>query len=252
MPITRRQFIRIGAASVGTAAVGGGLVSNWYGLDAPRPTDPRTDGDRIVPTTCEMCFWRCGVLAHVRDGRVTKLAGNPAHPLSRGRLCPRGAGGPMQPIAESVSADEVARLLVEGNATWTIVVVRVAGAFAKGSVPGSMNVFASELSTESAWNELFAPGDEVLVVGETAAPAALRAPRTVRVAALRGGFAAWSREVLAPPPPPGVGDAELAAYNERAAIAAYLSGAPTAAPVARPQTPATARPAAPKKAGGGC
>jgi thiosulfate reductase/polysulfide reductase chain A len=33
------------------------------------------------------------VLAHVKDGRVTKLVGNPAHPLSRGRLCPRGTGG---------------------------------------------------------------------------------------------------------------------------------------------------------------
>ena len=33
------------------------------------------------------------VLAHVKDGRVTKLKGNPAHPLSRGKLCPRGAGG---------------------------------------------------------------------------------------------------------------------------------------------------------------
>jgi len=40
-----------------------------------------------------MCFWKCGILAHVKDGRVTKITGNPKHPLSRGRLCPRGAGG---------------------------------------------------------------------------------------------------------------------------------------------------------------
>ena len=30
--------------------------------------------------------------AHVKDGRVTKVTGNPDHPLSRGMLCPRGAG----------------------------------------------------------------------------------------------------------------------------------------------------------------
>jgi thiosulfate reductase/polysulfide reductase chain A len=30
------------------------------------------------------------VLAHVKNGRVTKIVGNPAHPLSKGRLCPRG------------------------------------------------------------------------------------------------------------------------------------------------------------------
>jgi thiosulfate reductase/polysulfide reductase chain A len=32
------------------------------------------------------------VKAHVKDGRVTKVVGNPDHPLSRGMLCPRGAG----------------------------------------------------------------------------------------------------------------------------------------------------------------
>ncbi|MBD3161008.1 MAG: molybdopterin-dependent oxidoreductase [Candidatus Eisenbacteria bacterium] len=89
----RREFLRIASAAAGGAAVGGGLMSDWYGLDAPRPIDPGTDGDRIVPTFCELCFWKCGVLAHVKNGRVTKLKGNPAHPLSRGRLCPRGAGG---------------------------------------------------------------------------------------------------------------------------------------------------------------
>ena len=30
--------------------------------------------------------------ARTGEERVTKLVGNPAHPLSRGRLCPRGAG----------------------------------------------------------------------------------------------------------------------------------------------------------------
>jgi thiosulfate reductase/polysulfide reductase chain A len=94
MSLSRRQFIRLGAASSAALAVGGGLVSNWGGLDAPRLPDPATEGDRVVPTFCELCFWKCGVLAHVRDDRVTKITGNPAHPLSRGRLCPRGAGGP--------------------------------------------------------------------------------------------------------------------------------------------------------------
>ena len=53
---------------------------------------PDTDGDTVVPSYCELCFWGCGVLAHVKEGRVTKIAGNPDHPLSRGMLCPRGVG----------------------------------------------------------------------------------------------------------------------------------------------------------------
>jgi thiosulfate reductase/polysulfide reductase chain A len=95
MAFTRRQFIRIGAAGagVGAATVGSGLTTNWWSLQAHEIPDPKTDGDYVVPTFCELCFWKCGVLAHVKDGRVTKIVGNPKHPLSRGRICPRGAGG---------------------------------------------------------------------------------------------------------------------------------------------------------------
>jgi thiosulfate reductase/polysulfide reductase chain A len=92
MGVTRRQFLKIGGAAAG-ASVGSGLVTDWWGLDPDVVHDPATDGDRIVPTFCEICFWKCGVLAHVKDGRVTKITGNPEHPLSRGRLCPRGTGG---------------------------------------------------------------------------------------------------------------------------------------------------------------
>jgi thiosulfate reductase/polysulfide reductase chain A len=89
MAFTRREFIRVGVAAGGVAAFSG-LTSRWWGLQAHAMPDPQTDGDRIVATFCELCFWKCGVLAHVKDGRVTKIVGNPAHPLSKGRLCPRG------------------------------------------------------------------------------------------------------------------------------------------------------------------
>ena len=91
--LTRRQFIKVGGAAAGAAALGSGLATRWWGVDDDPVADPGTEGDRVVPTFCELCFWKCGVLAHVRDGRVTKIVGNPAHPLSRGRLCPRGTGG---------------------------------------------------------------------------------------------------------------------------------------------------------------
>jgi thiosulfate reductase/polysulfide reductase chain A len=93
MATSRREFIKIGGAGLGAAAFGSGLLTNWWGLDPGVVHDPATDGDTVVPTFCELCFWKCGVLAHVKDGRVTKIVGNPEHPLSRGRLCPRGTGG---------------------------------------------------------------------------------------------------------------------------------------------------------------
>ena len=93
MTITRRDFIKISGAGAGAVAVGSGLTTNFWGLDKDQITDPDTEGDKVIPTFCEMCFWKCGVLAHVKGGKVTKIVGNPKHPLSRGRLCPRGTGG---------------------------------------------------------------------------------------------------------------------------------------------------------------
>ena len=93
MTTSRREFIQIGGAGLGAAVLGSGLTTKWWGLDPDVVHDPGTDGDRVVPTFCELCFWKCGVLAHVKDGKVTKLVGNPEHPLSRGHLCPRGTGG---------------------------------------------------------------------------------------------------------------------------------------------------------------
>ncbi len=40
-----------------------------------------------------MYFWRCGVLAKVQNGKVTRIEGNPQHPLTQGRLCARGNAG---------------------------------------------------------------------------------------------------------------------------------------------------------------
>jgi thiosulfate reductase / polysulfide reductase chain A len=89
----RREFIRMGAYGTLGAGVLGGLPTDWYSFYPRRLKDPGTDGDAVVPSFCELCFWKCGILAHVKDGRVTKIVGNPADPLSNGRLCPRGAGG---------------------------------------------------------------------------------------------------------------------------------------------------------------
>ena len=47
--------------------------------------------DRVVSTICPYCAVGCGQLAYVKEGRLTDLEGDPASPISRGRLCPKGA-----------------------------------------------------------------------------------------------------------------------------------------------------------------
>ncbi len=46
-----------------------------------------------VATICDVCFWKCGAVAHLRDGKLWKIEGNELDPLCEGRLCPRGTGG---------------------------------------------------------------------------------------------------------------------------------------------------------------
>ena len=90
--LTRRDFIKIsGGALLGVA--GSGFLLGSRGLRANSITDPRNAADRVVPSFCGLCFWNCGILVHVKDEKIIKITGNPDHPLSNGKLCPRGAGG---------------------------------------------------------------------------------------------------------------------------------------------------------------
>ena len=53
---------------------------------------PRTRrADRVVHSVCPFCAVGCGQLVYVEDGRVSQIEGDPASPISRGRLCPKGA-----------------------------------------------------------------------------------------------------------------------------------------------------------------
>jgi len=45
---------------------------------------------RKVRTACRNCHGGCGVIAHVRDGKVVKVEGDPESPLSFGSLCSKG------------------------------------------------------------------------------------------------------------------------------------------------------------------
>ena len=92
-PVTRRRFLKITAASFG-AATAAGIAMRWPNSTLPIAVAADTQRGTVttVPTFCEMCFWRCGGIASLRDGRLWKFEGNPLDPQSQGRLCPRGTG----------------------------------------------------------------------------------------------------------------------------------------------------------------
>src|SRR3954467_14351040 len=49
------------------------------------------DADAQVRSVCPYCAVGCGQVVSVRDGRITNIEGDPDSPISRGRLCPKGA-----------------------------------------------------------------------------------------------------------------------------------------------------------------
>ena len=50
----------------------------------------------IKTTTCYMCACRCGIRAHLRDGELVYIDGNPEHPLNQGVICAKGSSGIMK------------------------------------------------------------------------------------------------------------------------------------------------------------
>lgn len=59
---------------------------------ATRDITPRTaTADKVVQSVCPYCAVGCGQLVYVKDDKVVQIEGDPDSPISRGRLCPKGA-----------------------------------------------------------------------------------------------------------------------------------------------------------------
>ena len=88
--LTRRDFVKL-------SGVAGAALGTVPAAAQTAPNPPGWKGhERVerIATNCEMCFWRCGAVAEVSQGKVVRVTGNPDHPLTQGRLCARGNAGP--------------------------------------------------------------------------------------------------------------------------------------------------------------
>ena len=91
--LSRRRFLGLSAGTLAATAAALRFGPLGAGPAHAAGGDPGTDG-KVVRSVCEVCFWKCGVQGHVQGDRLMKVQGNPLHPLSNGKLCPRGVGGP--------------------------------------------------------------------------------------------------------------------------------------------------------------
>ena len=131
--LSRRDFLKLSGTAFGVIAVGE-FIPPMVAQAARENGQLDASGDGYIASMCEMCVWRCGVLAKVKDGRVVKLEGNPDHPHSKGKLCPRGQAG----LMNTYDPDRVLTPLVRvGN--------RGQGLFRKASWNEALDIVAKNM-----------------------------------------------------------------------------------------------------------
>jgi len=56
-----------------------------------RTLQPKHFGASVVRSICPYCSVGCGQLVYHKEGKLVSIEGDPQSPISRGRLCPKGA-----------------------------------------------------------------------------------------------------------------------------------------------------------------
>jgi formate dehydrogenase major subunit len=78
---------------------------------------PRTrTADRVVQSICPYCAVGCGQKVYVKDEKVVQIEGDPDSPISRGRLCPKGAAS--EKLVNSPMRETQVKYRRPGAAEW--------------------------------------------------------------------------------------------------------------------------------------
>lgn len=86
--LSRRQFLKLIGATGAAATLGGGLMAF-----APAPAHAAPEEEGVLYGTCGVCSMGCAYIAHLRDGRIVRLSGNPKDQTAEGKLCVKGYSG---------------------------------------------------------------------------------------------------------------------------------------------------------------
>jgi len=89
LKLKRREFLKLAGAT------GAGLALSRLGFNV-RPIEAaskvtRIHGAREYTSICNFCSCGCGMICHVKDGKLINLEGDPDHIINEGALCSKGA-----------------------------------------------------------------------------------------------------------------------------------------------------------------
>ncbi len=120
--VTRRQFFKLGGAGLASSSLA------MMGF-APEPAEASIRQFKLTHAketrnTCTYCSVGCGILIYSKgDGsknveqNVFHIEGDPDHPVSRGSLCPKGAG--LLDFVHSKGRLEYPQVREAGSSEWT-------------------------------------------------------------------------------------------------------------------------------------
>lgn len=89
--MNRRRFLKVAGAA-------GAVTLGYLSLDRPiiRALAQGAEAayeEKWIPSVCIQCPAGCGTKVRVVRGKAVKIEGNPGHPYSNGKLCPKGYAG---------------------------------------------------------------------------------------------------------------------------------------------------------------
>ena len=96
LKMSRRGFVKATAAATASTLLLGSQAATAFADDAAEGAKATSSDDvKIIPSACRQCYGRCALFGHVKDGRLTKIEGNPDL-FSEGTLCGRAFAIPQE------------------------------------------------------------------------------------------------------------------------------------------------------------
>jgi formate dehydrogenase major subunit len=103
MSITRRNWLKLAGGTV-VGGVGGGLTIGELGVSVQEVQAAtqklKLSGAKEFTSACNFCSCGCGMVCHVKDGKLVNLEGDPDHVINEGSLCSKGASVAVVPASD--------------------------------------------------------------------------------------------------------------------------------------------------------
>jgi formate dehydrogenase major subunit len=116
MPSSRRQIAPFIRQLAGDPL---GLGRAAQSVRTEKLTARTRTADKVVQSICPYCAVGCGQKVYVKDEKVTQIEGDPDSPISRGRLCPKGAAS--EKLVNSPMRETRVKYRAPGASDWTYI-----------------------------------------------------------------------------------------------------------------------------------